>query len=244
MMLVNSTSLVVQNRIRQSYLWKILTEDVILIRIDSSLARQSVPSDYEIYIDSSAKAHLLLVNQNNFECRFNGRNLGTADEVLHWIRIIKPQDYRYIPGTELTFKTISWYAGFIGSSNIRSRKAWGSAGNAVYPINKVSLNRVGKIKRGEVKLAGKKKYQWRYKLKVPRTRFVGINHDLYYKAPTGNDMIHQIKAAVEVEGWGSEAVLKVIGDEETGSLPVGNYNVSVNTFTKVWATITLGKELR
>lgn len=243
--LVNSASPLEQNRIEQGYLWKNFIEDVILIKIDSLLARQYVPSDYEIYVDSSSKAHLLLINQNNYESWFNGNCLGAADEVFHWIRIIKPQDYRYIPGTELTLKTFSWYAGFIGSSNIRSRKAWKSAGNMVYPISKVILNRADKIKNGEVMLSDKKKYKWRYELKVSRTRFIGINHDLYYKAPSGNDMIHQIRAAIEVDGVGSEAVLHVIGgDEGTEYLPEGKYNVSVNTFKKVWATITLGKELR
>jgi hypothetical protein len=108
-----------------------LTEDVILIKIDSLLARQYIPADYEIYVDASSKAHLLLVNQNNCEYWFNGRNLGAVDDVLHWIRIIKPQDYRCIPSTEVTLKTISWYAAFIGSSNIESRKTWKSAGNKV-----------------------------------------------------------------------------------------------------------------
>ncbi|MEJ2495255.1 MAG: hypothetical protein P8Y79_13105, partial [Ignavibacteriaceae bacterium] len=189
------------------------------------------------------KAHLLLVNQNNCEYWFNARNLGCVDDVLHWIRIIKPQDYRCVPSTEVTLKTISWYAAFIGSSNIESRKTWELAGNKVYPINKVSLNRAGVIKTGEVKLSIKKRYHWGYEISESRTRRVGINHDVYYKTPNGNNMINQIKATVEVGGWGSEGELKVAGDdEETKYLPEGKYDVKVNTFNTVRATVTLGKQ--
>ena len=241
--IVQTASAGVQDEYKEGYLWKILTEDVILIRIDSSIAGQYVPRDYELYTDTSSKAHILLVNQNNHKIMFNGKDLRTADDVLHWIRIIKPQDHRYIPGTKVTMKTFSWFEVFFGSSIIQSRKAWRTAGTVDHPIIKVNLNRKGKIKSGETLLSDKKKYHWQYKLKEPRTRFVGVNHDLYYKTSAGNNKMHQIKAAVEVSGWGSEAELTIIGsDKETGYLPEGRYNANVNSFLNVWVTVTLGKE--
>lgn len=228
---------------RKDYLRKILTEDIITIKIDSSTARQYVPSDYEIYVDASSKAVLMLVNQNNSEYRYHGRNFGAADDVLHWISIIKPRNHRYIPGTEVTLKTASWYSLFLGSSNVKSRELWRSTGTREYPIDKVSLVREGEIKTGESLLSDKKKYTWQYKLKEPRTKSVGINHNLYYKTVNGNDRMHQVNAAVEVGGWGSEAGLTVTGnDTETPYLPAGNYDVYVHTFIKVRASVILGKQ--
>ena len=144
---------------RINYLRKILAEDIIVIKIDSLIARQYVPSDYEIYADASSKADLMLVNQNNSEYRYNNRNLGAADDVLHWIRIVKPVDHKNIQGTEVTLKTASWYLLFLGSSNVKSRELWRSTGTREYPIDKVNLVRAGEIKTGESSLSDKKKYE-------------------------------------------------------------------------------------
>ncbi|MEJ2194007.1 MAG: hypothetical protein P8X73_04010 [Ignavibacteriaceae bacterium] len=186
------------------YLRKKLTEDVILVKIESVLAEKYVPPEYEIYIDSSSRANLLLINQNNSEYRYDGRNLGIADDVLHWLRIVKPADSRYVPGTEITMKTASWYSLFLGSSNIRSRELWRSSGIEEYRIQKVRLNREGE------------------------------------KTIDGNERMYNVKAAVQVQGWGSKARLTVIGnDTETLYLPEGKVDAYVHTFTNVCATTTL-----
>jgi hypothetical protein len=217
-----------------------LTEDVILVKIESVLAEKYVPPEYEIYIDSSSRANLLLINQNNSEYRYDGRNLGIADDVLHWLRIVKPADSRYVPGTEITMKTASWYSLFLGSSNIRSRELWRSSGIEEYRIQKVRLNREGEIKTGESVLSDKKRYFWQYKLKESRTKSVGINHDFFYKTIDGNERMYNVKAAVQVQGWGSKARLTVIGnDTETLYLPEGKVDAYVHTFTNVCATTTL-----
>lgn len=227
--------------ITMDYLWKILNEDVLLVKIDSLIAKQFVPPDFEVYTDASSKAHLLLVNQNNREFRHNSRNLGPVDEVLHWVRIIKPGENRFIPGTEITLRTVPWYVLFAGSSKTKSLNVWKSAGTAAFPITGVSLNRDTDIKSGEAVLSENKRYRWNYKIKSSRKKLVGVTHDLYYTAADGKNKLHKINAAAEVSGWGSKAELTITGgDENTRYLPAGRYEADVHTFKNVWATITLG----
>lgn len=186
-----------------------------------------------------------MINQKNREYFINGENLGPSDDILHWIRIVKPQDKRDIPGTETTLNTFSWFAVFSGSTSRSVRESWMSAGVKKHPIQEVSLKREGEIKSGQSILSGKKKYYWKYEgFSEPFARFTGVNHDLYQKGPDGKTVLDQVRAVLDVTGWASPAELIVAGeDSDTGYLPEGKYNAFVHTFRKVWATATIGKDL-
>jgi len=232
-----------RNQKNEKYIWKNLTEDVILVRIDTSVVRKFVPNEFELYVDESSKAHIAMINQKNREYLINGENLGQSDDVFHWIRIVKPEDQRDIPGTETTLNTFSWYAVYSGSTGQRVRESWKSSGVHKQPIQEVTLMREGDIKSGRSILSDNKSYNWRYHtFYEPTARFTGINHDLYQKGADGKTMLHQVRAVLDVTGWASPAELIVKGmDTDTGYLPEGTYNVAVHTFRNVWATVTVGK---
>ncbi len=188
------------------------------------------------------KARVVIVVHDCSQLWINGEELGSAQEVRVWVSVRGLDDVRPVVGAEKTPPTRTWFSLFEGSSNPQVCEVKTAAGIAETPVDSVVLDSPGPQRGGRVYLNGTLAFSWRVTSPAaPKSRLLGLNHDVYKRDSTGSVVLNRIQALMHVVADSSPGSLEVMA--RSGVLPLispGTYPVSVRAFFPMWSRATLG----
>lgn len=228
----------------KSFFWRQCTENVIMLYLDPKPFEDFLGKDFKVKL-YDGKAWVMVVIQDCMNNFFDGEDIGPAQEVHMWLSVEGSRDNEILPvfGAEKTLNTMSWYYLYNGSTNIKARKYYGNSAILSEPVEKLSMSYSSSLLRGQFDINPKMSFSWEAVPKEPFAKKIGINFEIFRKDNTGNIVLSQVQALLNVNSWFAPGTLVVKGGIDpykfVGS---GTYQVFINSYNPILVRAMLGVE--